>query len=407
MKVNIVANTYNLSSKTYSKKASVNFCAKLSASELIEKIGEENFPSIDIVNILKELDFRNKFSLYDIHIARYEGLLDCSTLDEAKEKYPEFQDVIDAKDITLLQAAKSRTLQAIINGKIEGIDIDTLSLECLKKYYGRLLAPHIREEYHNFSQGSTNVIFDILNIPRMDKKYFREVIFSGERYRNIQRENTARMWENDSGQMRENLAKMIISAHSEEANQNRRNALQKESFKKRQSVAQKESWENDDGHRREASSRQMRTVLQSPEIEARKIAAIKSQEHRQHQSEKMKAVWENDDGTKREAVRQSAYVNLHTPETKQKVKDFLQSDRNKKAHALAYERHPEIRKMMKDVAKNFGALGKILEKPKDERTDEELKYLNIYYKKCEEAMPGFRKIIGDEVHRIFQEENMD
>lgn len=71
----------------------------------------------------------------------YKDLLNCSTLKEAKQKYPEFKEVIDAKDIDYNSQNKLSAIYKIGNKQISGINIENLSLALLKKYYGQAISP--------------------------------------------------------------------------------------------------------------------------------------------------------------------------------------------------------------------------------------------------------------------------
>ena len=94
----------NLLNASYPKSYYLNqisFKKQLRANQIIEKIGEENFPNPNILKKLQEIGESKDFSLYNIHLECYKALLDCSTLAQAKEIFPEFEDVIDANDIPL------------------------------------------------------------------------------------------------------------------------------------------------------------------------------------------------------------------------------------------------------------------------------------------------------------------
>ena len=256
---------------------------KPSANEITERIGEENFPSPAIVKRLKDIGKSSKFSLYEIHMEHYEDLLDCQTLDEAKEKYPEFKDVIDAKDIDINSLKRAFVLKKIANGEIEGIAIEDLSLEILKKYFGQLISANKKEEYWNISNNAIPSIAKTLNIKLPNKMYM------------------------------------------------------------------------------------LKTALSSGEYKARMSKTI---------TEKMQE-----------------------PEYKEKM------ERVYRASKLAWNRHPEITDMMSEVAKDFPWLAVILSKKEKgiELNQKEERYLFAYCGKCEEAMPGYKKIISDERRKILAE----
>ena len=84
---------------SYPSNDFVSFGAKTS-KQITEEIGQENFPSPKIFVIVKQTSrYDNDFSLYNIHLYYYKDLLNCNSLEEAKNKYPEFKQVIDAKNL--------------------------------------------------------------------------------------------------------------------------------------------------------------------------------------------------------------------------------------------------------------------------------------------------------------------
>lgn len=104
----------------------VSFGRKLSHEETIQKIGRENFPS---PAILQRFALEPDKPLYEIHKEHYKGLLECSTLEEAEQIYPEFAEVINAEDINKDIFNRSLILKKIQAGEIEGLTIENLALE--------------------------------------------------------------------------------------------------------------------------------------------------------------------------------------------------------------------------------------------------------------------------------------
>ena len=141
-------NTYSKNLNQISLKKDVFFCSsRYTAKQLAERIGAENFPSEKIFNEFSTSEAR-EHSLYDVHTAYYAGLLEAETLDEAKEKYPEFEDVVDAKDIK----EKHRVLEDVKKGKYAGFTLENLSLEILKRQYGMLFSIAHKEVYSGLSR---------------------------------------------------------------------------------------------------------------------------------------------------------------------------------------------------------------------------------------------------------------
>ena len=72
----------------------------LNLRETYKHLKSEDYPQ-DIqkqVEVALQNDETNK-TLYNVHFDKYAGVLDCYTLDDLKEKYPEFQDVLSVYDV--------------------------------------------------------------------------------------------------------------------------------------------------------------------------------------------------------------------------------------------------------------------------------------------------------------------
>ena len=98
LSVNIRQNIFKQRNLFNNQKDCISFNA-ITPKKIITSISEDNFPSKYIFEKVQQ-GYKNdtNFSLYIVHKDYYKGLFDCSTLDEAKEKYPEFQNVKDAKN---------------------------------------------------------------------------------------------------------------------------------------------------------------------------------------------------------------------------------------------------------------------------------------------------------------------
>ena len=138
---------------------------RVSATIMIDKIGKENFPSPVILENLQTLGRRRDVTLYKVHSEYYAPLLCCATLDEAKELYPEFRYVKDAKDID--KKDMTEALRALFNQD------ENISLNLLKKYYAQCLIPNDNPEKnaYEYTRKSIERIFQILNIQRYNPIY--------------------------------------------------------------------------------------------------------------------------------------------------------------------------------------------------------------------------------------------
>ncbi len=349
----------------YLNQIAFGFKSTLSAIDLIAKIGEENFPSEKIVEKLKRLGFSKDFSLYDIHMEHYKDLLNCSTLEEAKQKYPEFKDVIDAKDIDYKSEHKKSVLYRVGNKQIPGIDIKDLSLELLKKQYGQLISTAKKDKYYNCKDTTTFDLFERLKIKKMNTGYLLFATKSNFKNKELISKKAKKRWAEDDGRLRK------ISAETA-----------------------KKLWEKDDGTLRRKKSEAM---LRFWELDDGTL--------RENLSNAVKKQWKRDDGSLRDKVS----INSHTPKATQKRANTINSPKYKEkmkkykqALKLAWARHPEITNIMSEVAKLYPGLTRILEKIKRgiKLTETEEAARNAYFKECERRMPGYKNIIGQEYHNI-------
>ena len=155
----------------YSYTNNVSFGARTN-QEKMEHIGEENFPNEIILNEFKQvIDNGQDKKLYQIHDEYYADLLTCETLEEAKEKYPEFKDVIDAKTVT--NKHPLGILNIIENGQKEGVSIDDLSLKLLQKHYAKRTSISDEDKFYGITVTAIRSLFKTLNIQRINSKYLR------------------------------------------------------------------------------------------------------------------------------------------------------------------------------------------------------------------------------------------
>ena len=88
-------------------------------------------------NILAELSKNNPDdkTLYDVHFEKYKHILDCYSLDELKQNFPEFKDVFSAYDVEALPDSVVGDFQ---NGESEIFTTEEdLALQLVKLYWGQ------------------------------------------------------------------------------------------------------------------------------------------------------------------------------------------------------------------------------------------------------------------------------
>ena len=132
-------------------------------------IGEENFPNEYILNRTKEALANNETTtIYEIHQDYYGELLNCKTLEEAKEKHPEFKDVVDAKDFPQQEYG---VLAAVQYGEIDGVDIENLTLTLLKMHFVELKNTGAYKHCWWHQDRAMTTLFEQLNIKPLSKAY--------------------------------------------------------------------------------------------------------------------------------------------------------------------------------------------------------------------------------------------
>lgn len=354
--------------------SNLSFCGSktLSRSQIIDNIGIENFPSPDIAERFKNEEDK---TLYEIHKEHYQDLLDCKTLDEAKEKYPEFRNVVDAKDVKLDELGRTHILRKINAGKIEGLSIDDFSLELLKRHYAKVDFMRNKENYYGMDMGTISKTMKMFNI-KMNSAYYKQLITSKPELKDKITEN------------------LTLPSTRQKIKTTQQTA---EYRKKRSEISRK--------------------VAQNPDVRKKRSDATKRRwieggdSYREENSRRMKERWENDNGTMRAQVL--AIWNGEGSEERRKAQSergraFYQTDigkKHKEASKEAWKRHPEIRNKMAEIAKGFPSMHKILSKKYrgEKLTEDEYNLYLIYLKKCNEAVPDMHKIIGEEYHNILVE----
>lgn len=485
----------DLNNITYPKNYYLNqisFGIQYCANETIDHIGKENFPNQEIVEKLFEIGKSKDYSLYDMHLKHYKDLLDCSTLDEAKELYPEFQDVIDAKDIEISSFDKRSILNKISKGKIEGINIDTLALDILKRHYGKLYSIGVREQYWNLRYGSLIKLMNALNIKPLNRIYmvtaiahsdefksncskaqilhwqdpeskekFHQVVNTPE-FKAKKSQNSIRNWQNP--EFREKYFKTVHSAEyrekrsqlsiknwqNPEFREKQTQTRSTDEYKAKQSQIMKKHWQdpnsalNSETHKIALSQSMKKShkdpnslfnteeyrikrseistaLWQNIDFIEKQLKARSTEEHKARRSQAIAVLWQdpnsayNSDKFKeiiskkskeywqnpesREKQTQLMQERWQDPEYKEKMSKFFEAQKE------AYKRHPEITNMMSEVAKSFPKLREIIRKTKSgiELTEEENMYNLKYFKECARNMPGFQKIIGQEIRKILLE----
>lgn len=133
-----------------------------------------------------------KETLIDVHKKFYSSLKECFSLQEVKEKFPEFKDVIPANEVNF---AKGTIFESFKKGELEYFDKDEdFSLQLLKLYWGEGFSLNDLKKYAN-GQDLYHTM-KRLNIPRVDKDYGHILKFSDPQYNErLTKEMTAKRLE--------------------------------------------------------------------------------------------------------------------------------------------------------------------------------------------------------------------
>lgn len=166
------------------------FCGgySIDLAQTYSQLKDEQYPIGIQKAVLETLENGNKENktLYDIHFKKYKGILDCYSLDELKEKFPEFNDVISANNV---ETTPESFIGKFQNNELELFSQDEdLTLQLIKLYWGQGfsltdLSDYIARNDEN-NQG-INLYYAMtkkLNIPIMNRRYALVLKLSNKEY---------------------------------------------------------------------------------------------------------------------------------------------------------------------------------------------------------------------------------
>lgn len=320
----------------------------------IKKLSIEQYPSagvLETANKILENDPDTQKTIYDAHNEYYAPLLNCNTLEEAKELYPEFQEVIDAKDLNMDEVPL--TIKRIAKGQIEGVNIKNASLLFLKQYYGKMGSIKKKEDFFGLARLACNAVFKALNIKKMDSYYMHLYASSKPAHRQTMSDMRAR-----------------VSTTAQ--------------YKKNASEASQRRWNRDNGAERiktsEAVKRSQQKVSKE-ELQRRKDKQLEAQrtpEYREAARKRMNDMW-ND------PVRAQAIIDA----TRKFYKDNPECGQIRSQAWLANE---DVIKVMSETMEDFPRMRYILAIAKKRPlTQEEENYKGRYFAECRRRCPDMYK----------------
>lgn len=321
-------------------KDTVSFSKRRDINAELKSLPADAFPSEGLRNfILQGLESNENTDIVTLHREYYSQLLDCETLEDAKKLYPEFQNVIDAKDIDLSSYSGNNTFKQIQRGKFVGLTLENLSITLLKKYYAELIP--------DSNEGIKNAI-------NMNHQPFHNLLTT----LNIQRDKR--------------YSKLLGLRMQHDAI---KRTSQTPEYKRKHSEALKASYANNPElleKRREIQKRNW----QNPEYREKTLTAhakaVKTEEYSKKQHIHATNLWQNEE-----------YKQIRS------IVDF--------ASHLAWEMHPQAKQLYKEMAKEFPDLAQAINKRrrKEPLTERERQVNLLYFKACNENFPNIKREVAE------------
>ncbi len=357
------------------------------------------FPSKKVIELANKalLNPANKKTLYEIHNEAYAPLKESKTLDEAKMLFPEFKDVIDAKDLNITY--DMRSIKKIAAGEIEGLTLDNLSLTFLKKFYVEIAGISDKSKWFGLSGNAILNIADTLNIKKPDNLYIRLYKSSNPAAKSAMSE-AAKKYQTNNPEAKKQHSEKMKEYFSNPEN------------KKKHKAALDECWANPE--KRMAQSERLKKFYKE------------HPERREKQSKLMQEVFAAHPERKEALLEAAANANSHTDEANKKRSESLQEyyknpdvrEQKRQEQLEFHKTHPERAALlskawhsnedtidtMKKVAKEFPNIGRILSKgAKTHLTEAEEAYRKAYLARCREVRPDMGKTVGETYAKMLRE----
>lgn len=167
----------------------IAFCGGLSLDlkHVNSVLADDEFPSNIKSKVEKSLENKEDNTLYDIHSDYYKGVLDCFSLDELKEKYPEFEGCKSVYDIE--DTKTGSVIDSFLTGKSKTFSQDEdLTLQLIKLYWGQGFSLMDLSKYaleNSTNDEGVNFYYTMtkkLNIPVQNRHYARILKLSNKEY---------------------------------------------------------------------------------------------------------------------------------------------------------------------------------------------------------------------------------
>ena len=353
----------------------ISFGARTNAQKL-EFIGEDNFPNHTILNRYKQgIESGENTNLGDIHFDYYADLLNCETLEEAKELYPEFENVVDAKTLTDNFTTRS-SFYKVKNGKYEGLTLENLSLKLLQSHYGKANPVNSPDKNFGINGKQLSALLQKLNVKELSKNYIMTIYRESDEYTQNASKRLSRTWQNP------------------EFRQSRSEAVKKlwedEEYKKVRVDGVKRRWQ--DTEFKEKFITQLTERMNTPET-------------KKQLSDFMYEKWQDDSFRQTVVSTQSKRMTECWKDPEFRENRARKMEVYNEALRLAWEMHPEIKERMSEIALEFPALPRIIKKIQagQKLTEMEKIMKSSYHKRCDKEMPDAKKIIAETQKEILVE----
>ena len=102
-------------------------------------------------------------------------------IEEAKELYPEFENVVDAKTLTDNFTTRS-SFYKVKNGKYEGLTLENLSLKLLQSHYGKANPVNSPDKNFGINGKQLSALLQKLNVKELSKNYIMTIYRESDEY---------------------------------------------------------------------------------------------------------------------------------------------------------------------------------------------------------------------------------
>ena len=151
-----------------------------SASDITIRYVLEKHSDILPARIKKEIQLilseggKNLPKLYEVHNRVYQRLFNAQNMEEVREYYPEYKDIIE---LTTLAGNRSKAVKAV---KQKGISLEDFTLDFIKKLFAPMSQEALVKEYNFTNRSLVLWLMEKLHIPKFKGNYINLLRMSDE-----------------------------------------------------------------------------------------------------------------------------------------------------------------------------------------------------------------------------------